>query len=741
MKRFIIIFLIVVLVAVPLYFVLNTQRSQDDFYTQLNKFNLILEEQNYTQAKNIYEQSSTTLKANYNISLDAHAHTLVEEANKLESTRESLDLLYSYHEIGFKSDEIDTAILQYERLLQSNYIFLQGMEYLNNDQLQMAVEFFGDVIEYDKNYNLAQKYLAEYQQYILAWNEAKANNIYGRDPQPNSIAYQNNYMYLPYKFNDASAILKINAATYSVLSFPIVSNDNGATISNINIVGDYIFFLLEQNSPYFGDGANNAVYRISTSGKDLVKITDCDYSYLLSYQDVFFAISKAKGIVKVDNYFLEEEVLIAAAAQPMDEQIISMQLKETGIFYTTHFIEDEMNTLYFYEGQTTEEIMQEVNMHYYDYGDEKVIYYDSYGFDEYMYHEEISTGSTNVTWIYAGDIYKYYGLLNGSVIMTFTGDYQQECIRVRDIANDRTTYEAHESEISYVPLGICYDSGVVLLKVGNEIAVSTENMRILQNISLPHLNNSVLAENEENIISSEDYFSQEPQTLISEDKWMYTDESIYINTEKVYLDYVESDIYISNIYTHDYKWLQVAETDINTKPNDVALDIVWAMAGQSYDEQPDFIDQDRGIINTDVYVYNDDGMFFAYRGANVIPADKALSSNIVHVFSQGEIILENYEITQECIQSGGSLSGYSAIGMVDAGHYVAVIAPKPFKLNRGVSLYTIATVLKDERCISAYSFDYGYGPFGIIMDEYIYDGYDEDDIIKKYSQMLYYLAD
>ena len=370
-------------------------------------------------------------------------------------------MLYSYKDIGYPSTDIDNAILYYEDLLQSNYIFQKGLEYYNNNDFENAIDCFNDVLEDDENYEIAQGYLKSYQEYILAWKEAADNSAYGRSPYPNSIAFKDNYIYLPYKFNDSIAILRINAATYTILSFPIVSSENDAEVSDINIVGNYMFFLIEQNNPSSKDnGINCAVYRMSLEGKDLVKITDCDYSYLLSYRDKFYAISQSKGIVSVDNYFVEDEVLVDT-----DDEIVQMQLVDGGIYYTVKNEDDELNTVYFYDSETNKEVMQKENVHYYDYGDDNIICYDSNKFYEYLYHEDMSAGGANNNQIYAGDIYKYYGKLNDSVIFTFSGDYQQECIRVKDIKKFKNTYVASASEISYAPLGICYDAGVITTKI------------------------------------------------------------------------------------------------------------------------------------------------------------------------------------------------------------------------------------------------------------------------------------
>ena len=104
--------------------------------------------------------------ANYNISLEGHAEDLVENAKKQETTQDSLDLLYAFKEIGYSTETIDDAITYYEDLLQSNYIFEQGLQLYESKNYKEAMDCFNDVLEYDENYAKAQEYLANYQEYI-----------------------------------------------------------------------------------------------------------------------------------------------------------------------------------------------------------------------------------------------------------------------------------------------------------------------------------------------------------------------------------------------------------------------------------------------------------------------------------------------------------------------------------------------------------------------------------------------
>lgn len=730
MKNLIIILIIIAIITVPIYFVWNSNQINNDFYDSLNEFNLLLKEGNYVEAKNVYDQSSSTLKANYNISLESYEEELVQQAKLKESTQESLDLLYSYNEIGYRSETLNTAILYYEDLLQSNYIFAQGIEFFNNKDYENAMIFFNDVLDYDENYDQAQQYLNEYHIYNLAWEQASDNNAYGRNPQPNSIANQSNYVYLPYKRNGTNAIYKINLSTYSFHSFPIASCEYGAEISNLNIVGDYIFFLVNYNTAINEEGMKSAVYRISTEGSDLRKVADCDYSYLITYKDSFYAISESKGLVKADKYFFDEQILIDT-----DEQIKAIQMVDDGIYYTAYDDVKDITTQYFYDGEEIDEMIQEANLHFYHYDDYNIIYYDITTFHEYLYQD---AEHNNV--LFTGNLFKYYGMLNNSIIFTAIGDYSQECIRVVDLNTYYSTYSEPGNSISYVPLGICYEEGIILLESDAGISITTEDMRIQNTFQLSHINDSMLAENEKKLEIDINIYSQQPNTQTSENSWIYTDEHTRFETQKVYLDKFESTAYITHIYTTNFNWLKAENLEGGQTPHEATGNIVWAMSSQAYSEQPAYIDEDRGILNKDVYVYNDDGLFFAYRAANNISAEKAISNNILYVFTEGKIILDNYNITNDSLKTVNRY-GRSAIGMVEAGHYVAISVEIPQRKLKGMTQYALAELMKDQGCISAFSFDYGYGPFIMLLGEYVHQTNEEDMVLPPYSEIIYYSTD
>jgi len=732
MKKIFILIIVIAIIAVPVYITIKTHQSQKDFYTQLNEFNLLLKERNYQQAKQAYDESSSTLKANYNISLENHAVTLVSEAKKLDTAQEALDLLYSFYDTGYDSKTISDEIVYYENLIQSNYIFNEGMQYYNNKEFEKAVECFYDVLTYDDNYEKAQKYIRENEEYLAVWEQAKEENHYGMSPYPNATGSQRNYIYIPYKLNGVNCIFKINSSTYDILSIPIISSENGAEISSINITGDYIFFLVEQDGLMNDEGGNNIICRITTEGEDIIKLADCDYTYLISYQDAFYAISKSKGIVKTDIYFKDEEVLVSS-----DYEIIEMQMTEEGIFFTTHNSENNMNSQYLYTEGNIELIAQGINMHYYDYGDINIAYYDSNGRYEYMYQEKVTDGTAVNSQVYAGDIYKYYGKINDSVIVTALGDYQQECIKVRDIVTFRNTYMAENYKISYVPLGICYQEELIVLDSKDGISITAENMRIKHTMELPNINTNVLNENQQEILKENEFFSETEKKISEGDVWIYSDSSINIRTEKKYLENYDTVAFISHIYTEDYKWLGSVNKDGAVASGDTE-GYIWAIPGQSsLYSGISVIDEAGAYFSTDAYVYNSDGMFYAYRKASAVPTEQVFSDNAQQVFSQGIIIVDNYQITADASSAGEIAAGRSAIGMVSPGHYVSIVVTGETDTNRGLTQYALAKVMKDEGCMNAFSFTCT-APFITVFDDMVYTYFAKANQSYTYNEILYY---
>lgn len=737
MKKIIIIILIIAFICVPAYLYLDSQKTQKDFFLEIDKFNSLLKVEEYEQAYNLYENASSTLKANYNISLDIYVNTLIEIAKTQDTAQEGLDKIYAFNIFDSKNAEIENAIITYEAILQSNYSFELGVEYYNNKDIANAMVCFGDVIKENNNYIKAQEYLLGYNNHLLAWNDAVRNNEYGRSPLPNSIARKDMYMYIPYKFNNTNTILKINTLTLATQSFPIVSNRHSTTISNINIIGEYIYFLLTIDEAIaIEDNPKSAVYRIKTTGEELTKVTDCDYFYLISYQNYFYALSYTNGLVKVDNNFREEEILV-------DNNVILMQMAEDGIYYTVKNQDKETNTQYIFDGENHKKISEKKGLHYYKYDNGNIIYYKTEANDEYMYYE-YSKSSQKTKTFFHNDLYEFYGVLNDSVIFTRVGKYQQECIRVFDLKRKNFSYICKSDKVSYVPIGICYEDGCLLLYSDAGISITNELMRIQETIAMPHINSTVLFENEQQITLQDEteYYADKEILLKDDNQWIYSDEDININVNKKFIEQLNCTVYITHIRTLNNKSLQILDGLEEENPLEIlGGDAIWAISGDSISKKVSFIDKnsDKKVINKDVYIYNEQGMFVSLRQENLVSVDRVLDKSVLYTFTEGTIIVENTQATKDCFDDGQLLLR-SGIGMVEPGHYVTiVVATDDIKSKDGIALYALAQMFIDEGCQNAYCFNGENPPFGIFKDEYIYQStIYPTSLLKTKNQILYF---
>ena len=92
--------------------------------------------------------------------------------------------------------------------------------------------------------------------------------------------------------------------------------------------------------------------------------------------------------------------------------------------------------------------------------------------------------------------------------------------------------------------------------------------------------------------------------------------------------------------------------------------------------------------------------------------DQVLEQNPLHVFSFGPALVNKNEVTvTERDEVGVALSGNRnqrcAIGISSPGHYYFVVSDGRNNESRGISLYTLANIMKDLHCETAYNLDGG----------------------------------
>lgn len=92
--------------------------------------------------------------------------------------------------------------------------------------------------------------------------------------------------------------------------------------------------------------------------------------------------------------------------------------------------------------------------------------------------------------------------------------------------------------------------------------------------------------------------------------------------------------------------------------------------------------------------------------------EDVLNKNPLHVFSFGPGLVKNNQIIAEendevGTAMGGNKNQRCAIGIISPGHYVFVVSDGRMKSSYGLSLLTLAEIMKDLHCETAYNLDGG----------------------------------
>lgn len=110
----------------------------------------------------------------------------------------------------------------------------------------------------------------------------------------------------------------------------------------------------------------------------------------------------------------------------------------------------------------------------------------------------------------------------------------------------------------------------------------------------------------------------------------------------------------------------------------------------------------------DLVIY-DDGTMDIVKESEVT-AEELVNNGAVQIFSFGPGLVEDGEITVDSddeVDQAKQSNPRTAIGMIDVGHYVMVVADGRTSESTGLSLLSLANVMKDLGCTVAYNLDGG----------------------------------
>ncbi len=596
------------------------------------------------------------------------------------------------------------------------------------------------------------------------WEEAAAQNSTGRNASVNSLAYKDGYVYFPVDIDDIHSIVKYNYSTGETQLFPLIEFVGTFHIKGINVIGDYIYFIAgeELGSGLMLESPYN-IYEMKTDGTELTMVKSGDYFDLLSYGDVFYALSYSKGLVKMDKNLSNEEVI-------SDKWIIEMQITDKGVYFVEK-IENECDSdhvLYLYKDGSVTEVMTKEMLHVYFF-ENYSIYYNDMGENNY---EEIFTADLSLENAErlailkdsrGGDMNGFIGAIDDIVMLNTAGwlkttassaSMRQNIYSEIQISKKRLdNYQSAWTVPDYDVTSVLYEEKVMLVESADGIysltAAPSANAydRV---INIPSydttqldLNMSIISENRP---GDNDFFSDEEIVVELDNFWYYSSPTLNVTIEKIYDENVETLIFVTNIRTKDLSGFSIGYSNleppglytIGVKTDDIAKinQAVFATngdfamfsnnnwVGKVIRDGRIFDGLDKGTKEYDIEdVYSTpinckdllamypDGTMVVFSNSDKITYGELIDAGVVNTLSFGPILLKDSEKAEACVDPGYYISGANprcAWGMVEPGHYVNIVADgRQPSVSRGMSFYTLSDYFQSLGCSVAYNLDGG----------------------------------
>ena len=730
------------------------------------EFDSLLNEGNYTDANTLYIAAEDERIDYYNNSLDTYSETLIDNAlNKMSIDEVKVTLgdflVFDYTNKAVQKTLDDIIALEIS-IEQSTVNYNEGMELFTSREFDAAYEKLTLVEDFGEDYQSAQAAISILDNRSSTWEDTIANNLKGRNPSVNSLAYKDGYVYFPVDINDVHSIVKHNYVSGETRILPIIEFVGTYHINGINVIGDYIYFIAGEElgrgtmleTPY-------NIYEMKTDGTGLTMVKSGDYFDLLSHKDTFYALSYSKGIVKMDKNLRAEEVI-------SDKWIIEMQVTDNGVYYIEK-LENECDSdhiLYCYKDGVSTEIMNKEMLHVYFFDTYSVYYHDM---NENNY-EEIYTADLNVENAERlailkdssnGDMNGFIGALGDKVMLNTAGWVRSPLGAMRqniytdiEISRKRlNAYQDPKKAPDYEVTNILYEEEVQLVKAsdGTYSFTATPNKNTLDHIiNIPEHDASMLETNM-NIVGEyrpgdEEFYSDEEVVVELDNLWYYSSPTLNVTIEKVYDENIETLIFVTNIRTNDPSEFKLGYSTeeppgkytLGVKTDNIAQinKAVFATNGDfamfSQNNWVGKVIRNGRIFDglkkgakeykiEDVYdtksnckdflAYYPDGTMEAYTIYDEITYGELIDAGVEYTLSFGPILVRDSEKTSACIDPSYYISGANprcAWGMVEPGHYVNVVAEgRQPSVSRGMSFYTMSDYFQKKGCSVAYNLDGG----------------------------------
>ena len=204
----------------------------------------------------------------------------------------------------------------------------------------------------------------------------------------------------------------------------------------------------------------------------------------------------------------------------------------------------------------------------------------------------------------------------------------------------------------------------------------------------------------------------------------YKDDNISINLSESTVN--STQVYVADVTVSSSDYLKTAfaqnafGTNVTAKTSETAKNnnAILAVNGDYYGANStgyvirngavyrDTVREDSS--NGDLAIYKDGSFKIIYE--DQISADQLVKDGVVNLLAFGPALVENGEIavgTNEEVGQAMASNPRTAIGIIDANHYIIVVSDGRTSESKGLSLYQMAEVMKSYGVKTAYNLDGG----------------------------------
>lgn len=737
MRKIIILGLIILLVSNIYQVDDNIENMRVYEQNEISEFRLLLEDEEYDDVKEkISLEKNSNIVAKYKAMALDHIQIKTDEIMKLLrnhaiETDEARNALNKLKDILIEFDKLYRSFNAVDSLEQSNINYMFGINNYSKYNYKESILNFEAVIKYDKNYDKAIKLLSTIREVEAFWDNRKTKNLYGRNPY--SLAYNDGYIYYPYTKDDITMIVSHNPTTSDTKTIPIIKHKGDFTISGINVIGDYIYFIAGENvgrglalkNPY-------NIYKIRIDGSDLTCLAQGHFFDLICFGDEFYALSYDEGLVKFDRYLINKTTII-------DNDIISMNPCKDGIYYVMRKSKDykSRDSLFFFNGKNHTNLMTGRNLRVYPY--EEDIVFHKYAFSDaerlYLADKNFENKKTYLS----ANISEYIGRIDDTVYLLTKGEISQEkYISYTFDTRKKIEYSRGRQIIDYIVEGVCEQNKSVLLRKKDGMYLSGKHLDEIKKINIPNSDMDLLVENEQTILKldSNEVFKDEEKIMIKDNYWHYSSKDLYVSIEREYVLKYDAVIYLTHVKTNNERKVSIgyfleSPGRRSAHANTIAQvnKAVFAVNGDFWAEPNNpwtgIIIRDGKVykqhLTRDMIAFLPDGGFECYsRQDDDITPDKLLEQGIKNTMSFGPVLLDDLEYGHNV--DNHFLWGRNprtSIGMIDPNHYVFVSCDGRSVKSRGLTLRHLADIYKEQGCTEAYNLDGGQSTAIVFMGNFL----------------------